>query len=291
MLSMVGAVDDYVGLLHEQRPADGKLHPSFVWGCTRRAVYTLRGVEPTDPHSARTRRRFRLGTMVHQLVTDALSLSPDVAQCFVEFEIRGERDAGHGDVLLELEDGTWVVVEIKTVRSPKPAVDARHLGQTCHYAVRARTTGVWVDEGDRFIAPLGDRLAGVVLLYVGRESADVAEFFFPYEEAWEGTLDARLNELDAYAQDSYALPPRLVDARSTRSRACYGCPYATRCWKEDGAGVVPDAPRTTPGQAESGALSARHSDVPSNEAGSNGLTVRRPDPVGAERQEVRTLRD
>lgn len=282
MLSMVEVVDEYVGLLHDEREPDGLLHPSSIWDCARRAVYTLRGVLPTDPHSARTRRRFRLGTMVHQLVASALATAPEVLQFFAEFEVRGERDAGHGDVLLELEDGRWVVVEIKSVRAAKPAVDARHLGQARHYAVRARTSGVWVDEGTTFIGPLGDRLAGVVLVYVGRESADVTDHFFAYDVGWEKAVEKRITELDAYRVRPDALPPRIDNARSTKSRACFGCPYATRCWTHDGAGI---ALVTTSGQAESSALSARAPHVPSE--GRNSRQPRRsPDPEAPLRREV-----
>lgn len=237
MISMEATVNEFVGLLHDERTPDGMFHPSSMWGCDRRAVYDVRGVPHSNPHSAATRRRFRIGHVLHSFISESLATSPDVVRHYAEFEIGSGIEAGNGDALIELEDGTWVVVEVKSTKEAHPKLDERHARQAAHYAVHARTRGV--RAGDEEIPPLGDRLTGVLLVYVGKDALDVTEYWLPYETAWEQRLDDRLVHLGTYKDDPKSLPPRLTNAKSTKSRACYGCPWVDLCWNRDPANVDP----------------------------------------------------
>ena len=231
MLSVVDAVDEYVDLLNEDREGDGLWHPSEIWGCSRRAIYTARRTPQSNPHGGATRRRFRIGHILHRFVSDALATSPDVASYYPEFRIEAATEEGHGDVLVELEDGTFIVVEVKSTKEAHPKLDDRHSRQVAHYAVHARTRGVWTDVGDR-IEPLGDRLIGALVAYIGKDALDVTEYWLPYDVTWEARLAARLEELEQL-RAAPGLPPRQTDGKSRKSRACFGCPWLDTCWGGD----------------------------------------------------------
>jgi len=65
--SIESALDAYVLDESEDRPPDGKWHPSSMFGCERKAIYQVRGVPEDGPISARLRRIFFLGTNFHQI--------------------------------------------------------------------------------------------------------------------------------------------------------------------------------------------------------------------------------
>jgi hypothetical protein len=58
-------VDDYIESVTDDREPDGLYHPSSMVGCTRKAIYDVRGVEPTDPIDTKTKRKFYIGHRIH----------------------------------------------------------------------------------------------------------------------------------------------------------------------------------------------------------------------------------
>jgi hypothetical protein len=240
VISVETAVDDLIGYLDEEREPDGRWHPSSVWRCARRAVYEVRGTTHSNPWSAATRRRFRIGHMLHGFVAEALTQSGEVVSAYPEFEVRHNNEIGHGDVLLELMADEWAVVEVKSSKERHPKLDPGHAAQAQTYAVHARTRGVWTSGGEH-IEPLGDKLTGALVVYVGKQAMDLTEYWLPYDVSWETRLASRIAALEEYRADPGSLPPRLASARSVKSPACYPCPFLDRCWQQDGVGRAPAA--------------------------------------------------
>lgn len=248
-VSITKALDDYIESVEEPREPDGKYHPSQFWGCDRQTMYALRGVERSNPPDARSKRRFKIGHVLHELVQEALSQSPDIIAFYPEFAI-GDPDlntGGHGDGLIFFSDGTVVVVELKSIRkngfrylAGKPKAD--HKKQAGTYAVHARLFGCWVDTGERnpdgtpkmeFIPPLGERLIGVLFGYFEKEDLDTAEFFEPYDSEWEDELRDKVESLQPYRGDPESLPPRLPLVKGKKPWNCDYCDWKDRCWKQD----------------------------------------------------------
>jgi hypothetical protein len=123
VISLTESVDEHVDLLHEDRPADGLWHPSSYWGCARRAIYEVRGEAPSDPHDAATKRRFVIGNIIHDFVRAAVMTDPGVVGVDAEFAIEGESEHGHGDLMLELDDDTFLVIEVKSMSKMRKLAD------------------------------------------------------------------------------------------------------------------------------------------------------------------------
>jgi hypothetical protein len=241
-LSVTAALDDYIESVEEPREPDGKYHPSQFWGCDRQTIYALRGVERSNPPDKISKRRFKIGHTLHELIQEAIGQSPSVIRFYPEFTI-GDPDyntAGHGDGLAFFDDGTVVVVEIKSIRAAAfkfglPKAD--HVKQAGTYAVHARTKGVWVDDdaGKTFIPPLGDRLIGLLMAYFEKEDLKTFEDFVPYDDQWELDLEQKVSDLQPYRDDPESLPPRLPLVKGKKAWNCNYCDWRDRCWKIDPA--------------------------------------------------------
>lgn len=261
--SIKALVDEYVEALEEPRPPDGMWHPSSYWGCDRRAIYEVRGVEQTNPSDARARRIFRVGHLIHSFVQTALASAPDFVAFYPEFAIESKlEERGHGDGLVFLEDidtGPVVVIEAKSKNSTgmryiRMAASDDHAKQGSSYAVQARTTGVWIEDGEerRFIPALGERVVGVIVVYFDKDSLDIVEHWLPYETEWEQRVADRITHLNKYRDDPDSLPPRLPMSRSggklKKNWMCdWGtgrCPFLDRCYKQDGSGTLPAGERS-----------------------------------------------
>lgn len=245
-VSVTKALDDYIESIEEPREPDGKYHPSQFWFCDRQTMYALRGVPRTNPPDRKSKRRFKIGHMLHELVQEALAQSPDVVAFYPEFLILDEEGniTGHGDGLIFFSDGTVVVLEAKSIRKgafkfklPKP----EHVKQASIYAVTAKKAGCYVDDGNTltFIPPLGDRLIGILMAYFEKEDLDTAEFFVPYDEQWEADIDEKLARLRPYREDPESLPKRLPLVNGKKQWPCNYCDWKDRCWKVDPAKVDP----------------------------------------------------
>lgn len=251
-------IDEHIEALEEPREPDGKWHPSSYWGCDRKVIYEVRGVEQTNPADVVSKRRFRIGHILHEFVQGALLSAPELVEVYPEFTLESKlEEAGHGDALIHYVNGDvdiWFVLEAKSSRksSFKFGLKEDHAKQGSSYAVSARTMGVWVEdpsapEGKRWIDPLGDKLAGVLVLYLEKEDLHTQEYWLPYDEAWETRLQERLAHLETYRADPESLPPRLPMSKRggklVKNWMCGGawgsCPFFDRCWKQDGGAVKP----------------------------------------------------
>lgn len=249
-LDITAILDEHVARLEEPREPDGKYHPSSMWGCDRKVIYELRGVEKSNPPDATSSRRFRIGHILHAFLQSAIAETSSVVRVYSEFSTKDDRlnITGHGDVLVELNTGMFVVVEAKSRRASglKFGLDEDHAKQGSTYAVEARTVGVWVtdDEGnDKFLPPLGETLIGVIVYYMEKEDLLTQGHYIPYDESWETRLDERVASLDRYRNDPESLPPRLPMIRGKPDWHCKWktgqCDFYTRCWTQDGSAIEP----------------------------------------------------
>src|SRR3972149_7309043 len=193
--SVAEAVDAYIESVTEDREPDGKWHPSSMFGCARQAVYQLRGTEPTEETDTLSKRRFYIGHRLHEAVQRALENAEGVAECYSEFEVNVEEAnvVGHGDMLIRLDDGRWFVVEVKSIKKwgmkmglPKE----QHVLQAEVYAWAVRNHGCKVintgPHGDTFkpIPPLGDKLVGIIMVYLEREELHIVEKVILWDDKW-----------------------------------------------------------------------------------------------------------
>jgi CRISPR/Cas system-associated exonuclease Cas4 (RecB family) len=248
VISVTRALDDYIESATEERPPDGKYHPSSMFLCDRQVMYQVRGVAASDPIDLKSKRRFYIGHRLHEAVQRAMESADGVEAFFPEFKVYSDEHniAGSGDGLVFFDDGTAVVLEIKSTKRiaikfglPKE----EHKKQAKVYAWAARNVGVQaIDEtgAEVDIPPLGDRLKGILIAYLEKEELQIWEYFLSYEEAWDTEVQERLYELDAWREDEDSLPPRLpLKADGKKQWPCNYCPFKTRCWKVDPSRINP----------------------------------------------------
>lgn len=234
--SVLSAIDRHVGALETERQPDGKWHPSSISGCARQAVYGFRGVPKSDERAAKSKRILRIGHILHQFAQDAVMAEVGVSiRAFyeeVKIDIPELNITGSVDGVLELYDGTWVVLEFKTISSngfkyakelPKP----EHVTQVACYLHALREHG----SPARGIPPLGDRLTKAVVAYVEKQELSIAEYTVEWSEQMRADLVSRAAEL-AWYEDGDELPDRLLpEKRGGKHWLCGYCEWNTRCWE------------------------------------------------------------
>ncbi len=244
--SIESALDAYVLDESEDRPPDGKWHPSSMFACERKAIYQVRGVPEDEPISARLRRIFFLGTNFHQITQTAIARIVDRAQnevvaTYAEVGINVPllNIDGHGDAVVIFADGSWDLIELKSinewglksvVKSGIPKAEHTSQALTYQYCLSRYP---WTDQEGNVHPPLG--LNGRVrIAYLGKDAMDVAEFFVYPTRSWDEEFEAYLAKLQRYKQDGAALPPRLPDQTKY---PCNWCSFKTTCWTRDPEGV------------------------------------------------------
>ena len=250
--SVAEAVDAYIASVTEAREPDGKWHPSSMFGCVRQAIYHVRGTPITEDTDKITKRRFYIGHRLHEAVQRALEGAAGVEECYSEFEIDVESAnvVGHGDTLVKLKDGRWILVEVKSIKKmgmkfglPKPD----HVSQVKVYAWAARNHGFYhidVDLEDRMEErihhpPLGKALVGIVLVYMEKEDLKIVEVPFDWDDSWNGEIAERLVDLEMYRADPMSLPPRLPYVGGKKDWHCNYCPFKTKCYTGDPVEIAP----------------------------------------------------
>lgn len=243
-ISVVEAVDRYVASLHEDREPDGYWHPSSISGCLRQALYERHGTAVTDPRDDRSKRILRVGHIMHEFVQAALLADPEVVAFYSEVELRSDSlgVTGHCDGLLLLSDGSWEVLELKTINSMafryKDLPKAPHIVQVTSYLKVLRDEGgkALDAEGNAvIIPPLGDRLSRARIAYVSKDDLLVSEHTVLWTPDKEADLLGRLDTLNQHLAAG-TLPERLPDEQDKKSgkpkRAylCNYCPFSTHCW-------------------------------------------------------------
>lgn len=249
MISVRDSLDAFIESVTEERLPDGQYHPSSMFLCDRQVMYGVRAVPKTNPDKVESKRNFYVGHRIHEVVQGAIESDPSIEGFWPEFrvDLPDYNVAGSGDGLIKLDDGTFVVLEIKSTKGfaarkfglPKE----EHKKQVKVYAWAARNHGVWVlnELGDEiFMEPLGDQLIGVLIVYLDKEDLNVWEYFLPYDTQWDADMLDRLNELDVYREDPDSLPPRLpLKPDGKKQWPCNYCPWKDKCWRVDPAEIEP----------------------------------------------------
>lgn len=262
--SVQAALDSYVAEIEEERLPDGRWHPSSLSGeCARKAIYAVRGVEPTDPPDERARRVFRVGHVLHEFAQTAVERSPDVEKAYHEIHIDDpELDiTGDSDDLVLFKDGTWELQEYKSKNSnsmdfalKKGELPERaHVVQAGVYLLVLRRRGGVAKDRDTglttIIPPLGDALTRARITYLSKDDMRVEEFEVPWDDRAEALIREHLEYLEVYRQVEWSLPPRLPLNGKKKHWMCEWkrkdgtggrCPFFTRCWDLDPDHVDPN---------------------------------------------------
>jgi len=221
-------------------------HPSSISTCLRQALYAFRGVPVSDPSPLRNRRVLRVGHLLHEFVQAAIAADPTVATFYAEVKIKSDtlNVTGSTDGLLEYDDGTWELLEFKTISSrgfdygdlPK----AEHVLQIVPYMkVLREEGGQATDRGYApvTIPPLAHKLRQARIIYVSKDDLRIGEHIVFYTPGKDAELMERLTTLDHH-QAAGTLPDRLpdtIDKKGNRKRhwLCAGyCSYRSLCWDE-----------------------------------------------------------
>lgn len=240
--SIKAALDKYIDSVTDEREPDGRWHPSSMFLCNRQAIYQVRGTERSEELDDASKRRFYIGHRLHEAVQRAVEWSPAIKHFYPEFiiDIPELNIKGAGDGLIEFWDGTFVVLEVKSIKKmgvrfglPKD----QHKKQAKVYAWGAKYYGSSVidEEGNAIqIEPLGDKLTGIIMVYLEKEELDIWDYFLEYTNQWDIDIENQLNELDVYREDPDSLPPRLPLKKDGKKQwPCNYCPWKTKCWKVD----------------------------------------------------------
>ena len=242
------AVDQYIDSITDEREPDGKLHPSSMFGCLRQVVYSQRGTPQSEELDAASKRRFYIGHRLHEVAQRAVESYGEVAEFYPEFmvDVPEYQILGHGDILVKLKNGKWIVVELKSIRKaamkfgmPKE----HHVDQAIVYAWAAHDHGLKALDAmgvEKEIPPLGDDLIGVIIVYIEKEDLDIAEFPLVYKPAWKTRVIERWAAVKVYMDDPESLPSRLPLLKSGKKPwPCNYCAFTDKCWKEDPHEVQP----------------------------------------------------
>lgn len=255
--SVTASLDRYVSALEEPREADGYWHPSSLFSCPRKAVYEFRGTEKSNPPDERARRVFRVGHILHEFVQTAISRDPDVVAFYAEVKILDEerRIKGSADGLIRYGNGTWEVLEFKTINSNAfryndlPKED--HKGQGSVYIDLLRTYGgiaTLADGTEVELPPMGDDLRRVRFVYISKDDLKIEEFTMLWTDGKAQVIDERLEILEVHEAAGTLprrLPPTVKTNKKTgktttsRNYLCGYCSFQDRCWNEDPEGVAP----------------------------------------------------
>lgn len=245
--SIEESLDRYVNAVEVEREPDGHWHPSSISGCPRQALYGFRGVKATNPRDDRSKRILRVGHLLHEFVQAAILADPEVEIFYPEISLHDQalNIVGHADGLMRLKDGSWLLLEFKTINSmafkyrdlPKP----EHVTQVTAYMKAVRDFGCVYTLPDGTIgniAPLGEKLRSARIVYVSKDDMRVEECAFFYSDDKEAALVERVNFLELHrVNDTY--PDRLplvADKKNgglKRDWQCGYCPWQDLCWKKE----------------------------------------------------------
>lgn len=101
---------------------DSRIRASWAGKCARQVAYGIAGVEPTNPATVASAWNFVLGTMIHELVQEAIIDAFPGSEAEVVTKI-GDIGSGHGDLLVivskgqlpQFPDGARIAVEMKSI--------------------------------------------------------------------------------------------------------------------------------------------------------------------------------
>jgi len=204
------------------------LHASEISGCQRRLVYALRNEEKVVHNEINMKRRFDMGTLVHELVqwefgemckwlggsvqfVPEAKISPETSPEAARLNAHSSCDGifyfyhqGHCYMRVGLEIKTMSDKEFEKTSAPKE----EHYEQTCFYQKMLDLPLMWVlyyNKSNSFTKPCA------------------APFLFKYNSTlWDHTLEPRI--LGAYQMVSNGQLPAKQEGRP-----CNWCPYGHVC--------------------------------------------------------------
>ena len=253
--NVTAALDAHVERLSPPSEPDGKWHPSAMFGCARKAIYELRGIEQSDPRDTRSKRVLFVGSRWHEIVQAAVEDSPLLDEVYTEvrIDVPELNITGHADQLVRRGD-RWEMEEFKSISSrgfsflkgePKP----EHIEQAMVYLWALRTKGVECPDHDPELGceracvnlpSLGDALDRVRFVYISKDDLRIAEFVVHWTPEWEQRIRDRVALLDGFRHDPIALPARLPLENGKRNWLCKSyCEFRTRCWDFDPGVIEP----------------------------------------------------
>lgn len=261
--------EEYVRSQTEDRPHDGRLHPSSLFFCDRRTLYDLRYTE-REPTTG-SKRPLLVGKVLHAEMQSALEMQvgKTIKQLFVEGRVDDPDTGitGNFDALYQLMDGTWELWEGKTAnansfRLTKKSGEAKpdHALQGLSYIDVIRRKGfttTWdsvADVPQRFhglwmvayeppytmvTEPIPD-LTRLRVAYMDKDRHGIHEATYLWSQQWrDDELTPHLDKIERYRAGD-ALPPRLPQGSwQCASEQGMGkwCPYFDRCQNVDSEGV------------------------------------------------------
>lgn len=261
--------EEYVLSRTEDRPHDGRLHPSSLFFCDRKVIYDLRSTEREQ--TSGSKRPLLVGKVLHVEMQAALEaqVGRTIKQLFVEGRVDDPDTGikGDFDALYQLMDDSWELWEGKSAnansfRLTKKSGEAKpdHALQGLSYIdvirrrgfsitwesvalVPQRHHGLWMaaykPPYTMTFAPIPD-LTRLRVVYLDKDKHGIHEAIYNWSEQWRNDeLKPHLDRLERYRAGE-ALPPRLPkDSWQCASDDGRGrwCPYFDRCWNVDPEGV------------------------------------------------------
>lgn len=201
--------------------AGRKIHPSTLRSdCTRRIVYELSGVRPTDrPHiEPKTQRTFDTGTFWHTYLQSKLLESGRLVRMEVPVVSEELMINGRADGLLEFTVAATevlVLLEIKTINSYG---FGRLSGPMEHHLFQASI----------YATILG--VKKILFLYVNKDTSELKEYLVPVDLEMFNEAVEIITEIKEYLA-AEELPDRVCDARTCKR--AQGCDYRTHCFSHE----------------------------------------------------------
>lgn len=266
------ALDAYTEKRTGPRDGDGKYHPSEIYYCDRKTLYSLRGTQREDSFKPGDNRPLLIGNVLGPVLQEAIheqvgvTLRYAVDEPLVEIPELNVR--GHADAFVVHMDGRPEVHENKTANSNslrmiRKSGNAKpdHVNQGLTYAYGIKHHGYqtpgWYEEDylcpncntpwkcngphipqepKPIQHPAVPELKDVVVNYWDKDRHEITSYRYVLDQRWEDELLEHIATLDKYKADGIALPPRIAAKREDHWLCKSYCGYANRCWQTDGVG-------------------------------------------------------
>jgi len=211
---LVDAIRGVVAAKRRPVAARDRVYASEIPGCDRRITFALLGCEPDAPRADSP--SALIGDAIHAHL-EALLVEAYPGRVETEVRVVSGAVSGRIDALLEEEDGTLTVIDIKTVSAKE-------------WAARSKIEE-YIDQISVYAA-LTDAQTGVVLL-VNRDTGEMEEMRFEIDRARAEALLYKALRLQSLVFDG-----RIAEATAWGTEECRWCPFRKRCEPLDKTGVL-----------------------------------------------------
>lgn len=246
------ALDAWVEQHTEDRPPDGRYHPSSIFMCDRKTLYEVRATPREDAFQPGDRRPLFIGNTLGPVLQSAIEAQVGKTLRYAVSEPRIDvpewNVVGNVDAFVIHMDGTPEVIENKTI-SPNSLRASKskgeypkhdHVNQGLTYLLAIKRFGYFTPSGyDASSKPVIWRpydpvpeLSRLRVCYWEKSGHKIDEFTVYLTDEWEEEFCTHIARLDKWRSDG-TLPPRMP-------RGFWGCNYCAfslRCWNIDGEGV------------------------------------------------------